>query len=1042
MANLTLGLDIGTTSIGWFLVDEETGKIHGTGVRIFPEGVERDTSGTEVSKNEQRRVARSTRRLLKRRARRRNQLKAILVEAGLLPDCVLLPREDPSRVQWEKESFNRNDPYSLRKNALDEKLEPFDLGRAILHLNQRRGFLSNRKADREREKETQGMLGEISELQSNIESTGSRTLGEYLANLRDEDPKRFHEIRIRGRHTRRDMYEQELNAIWDVQAAYHSEILTDDLKDKITDKIFFQREIKPPSPGLIGRCELEPRLARAPRADRRAQKMRLHQEVNNLRIIDVSSRKERELTKEEREKLIAFMSKKKEQTFDQMKNHLFDKHQNIMFNLERAGRKKMHGMPTDFSLAEGTKAIIGKQWWDIEDCFKDWIVSAIIQDDEPRLRDLLAQVNLDTELTIPLLERTPLESSYASYSLKAIKKLLPFIEQGMPLTSRDESIPSAYQNAGYLPPWKKTGEQVPYLAQPPEVTNPIVRQALHEIRKVINAILRELVYKHGHTLETIRVELARNARGTAQQRADQSKRQRENEKSRAYAVEQIESYGTKPTADAIERYRLWKEQEEHCIYSGRSISPEQLFGGEVDVDHILPYSRSLDNSQMNKVVCFRKENADKGNRLPKEWLAETDPEAYEQLLQRARKLLYPKFKRFFQDNIDEGFIERQIVDTAYISTQVRTYLQSLGANIKTVKGIQTAMLRHFWGLETILQELTNSPAWKQAQKLNRGEKNRLDHRHHAIDAAVVALSSSKRIHNVANLAIQVRYGDETGNYDPQKIRNARSKLNEPWEGFRLDVSGAIENINVSYRVNRKASGPLHEETIYGKTEKEGVVVVRKPLEALTASMIENIRDPGVRKIITKRLAAHGIAIGRGQAKIHKDVWIEPLYMDKAKTVPIKKVRITKNEATVRPIRGESALVKPGNTHHLCLFEYEDEKGKTKRTACFVTMMEAMRRIRAKEPVIQRTHPDIPNARFLFSLSGNEILLIETESGEELFRYSHSASTSQQMWFKHHCAAGKSSDKIGILSKKPNSLFALDVKKVTVDPIGNIRWAND
>ncbi len=1042
MAGLTLGLDIGTTSIGWFLVDEETGDIHGTGVRIFPEGVDRDTSGTEISKNEQRRVARSTRRLLKRRARKRNQLKSILVEAGLLPECVLLPREDPRRVEWEGDTFHQNDPYSLRKKALDEKLESFELGRAILHLNQRRGFLSNRKADREREKETQGMLGEISELQDNIESTGSRTLGEYLANLRDEDPKRFHEIRLRGRHTRRSMYEQELDAIWNAQAPFHSNILTDDLKDKITDKIFFQRPIKPPSPGLIGRCELEPRLARAPRADRRAQKMRLNQEVNNLRIIDVSSRKERELTKEEREKLILFMSKKKEQTFDQMKKHLFKKHQNITFNLERAGRTKMHGMPTDYALAHGKKAIIGEQWWDVEDRFKDWIVAAIIDDNEIRLRELLEQANLDPEMAVTLLERTPLESSYASYSLKAIKKLLPFVEQGMPLTSRDESIPSAYQHAGYLAPWKKTGDQVPYLEQPPEVTNPIVRQALHEIRKVINAILRELVYIQGHTLEIVRVELAREARGTAKQRADGIKRQRDNEKDRAYAVKEIEKYGTKPTANAIERYRLWMEQDGQCIYSGRTISPEQLFGGEVDIDHILPYSRSLDNSQMNKVVCFRSENAKKGDRLPKEWLAESAPESYDQLLQRARKLRYPKFKRFFQDKIDEGFIERQIVDTSYITTQVRTYLQSLGAKIQTVKGAQTAMLRHFWGLETILQELPDSPAWKQAQQLKPGEKNRLDHRHHAIDAAVVALSDNKRIHNVANLAIQVRYGDETGNYDSPKIRNARSKLNEPWEGFRLDVSGAIERINVSYRVNRKASGPLHEETIYGKTETEGVVVVRKPLESLSPPEIERIRDPGVKKIITKHLEKHGIAIGRGKAKIHKDVWKETLYMDKAKTVPIKKVRITKNEATVRPIRGESALVKPGNTHHLCLFEYEDEKGKTKRTAVFVTMMEAMRRIRAKEPIIQRTHPEIANSRFLFSLSGNEMLLIETESSEELYRYSRSASTSHQMWFKHHCAGGKSSDKIGEISKNPNSLFVLDVKKVTVDPIGNIRWAND
>ncbi|WP_417851693.1 type II CRISPR RNA-guided endonuclease Cas9 [Thalassoglobus sp.] len=1042
MTGLTLGLDIGTTSIGWFLVDEETGEIHGTGVRIFPEGVDRDTSGSEQSKNEQRRLARSSRRLTKRRARRRKQLKAILVESGLLPKCLLLPREDPSRVKWETEAFKQSDPYSLRKKALDEQLEPFEIGRAILHLSQRRGFLSNRKADRDQEKETQGMLGEISDLQNAIEATKSRTLGEYLVKLRDGDPKRFHTVRLRGRHTRRDMYQQELDTIWESQREFHPELLTDKLKATITDKIFFQREIKPPSPGLVGRCELEPRLARAPRADRRVQKMRLHQEVNNLRIIDLTSREERELSPEEREKLIKFLSKKKEATFDQLKKHLFEKHQNIMFNLERAGRKKLHGLPIDYAFGQGKKALIGKQWWDIDDNFKDWIVAAIIEDNEARLRDLLQQVGIDPELTIPLLEKTPLESGYASYSLKAIKKLLPFVEQGMPITSRDESIPSAYHHAGYTPPWKKKGEQVPFLNQPPELTNPIVRQALHEVRKVVNAILRELVYKEGHTLKTVRVELAREARGTAQQRADGIKKQRDNEKERNYAADEIRKYGAKVTGEAIERYRLWKEQEEQCIYSGRVITMQQLLGGEVDIDHILPYSRSLDNSQMNKVVCFRDVNAYKGNQLPKEWLAESDPEAYEQILQRARKLRYPKFQRFFQDNLDEGFSNRQIVDTSYISTQVRTFLETLGAEVETVKGIQTSQLRRLWGLDTILSELSNSPAWEQAQDLKPGEKNRLDHRHHAIDAAVVALSNRKRIHNVSNLAIKERYGDSSGNFTSSKTRNQLSKLVEPWDGFRNDVSNAIEEINVSFRVNRKASGQLHEDTIYGKTESEGVVVVRKPLEALTPSMIENIRDPAVKKIVLKRLAQHGISIGRGSAKIHKDVWIEPLYMDKAKTVPIKKVRFTKKDATVQPIRGESAFIKPGNTHHLCLFEYEDETGNTKRTACFVNMMEAMQRLREKKPVIQRTHPDIPSARFLFSLSGNEMLLVENEGKNELFRFVTAPSTTQQMEFRHHYAAGKSGGKIGKLTKYPNSLFALTVHKVTIDPIGRIRWAND
>ncbi|MCL4211289.1 MAG: hypothetical protein KJZ68_11565, partial [Phycisphaerales bacterium] len=202
MSTMTLGLDLGPTSIGWALVDEEEGRIVATGVRVFPEGVDRDQQGAEHPKNEQRRIARGMRRQIARRARRKKALRAALVEAGLYP-------AEPA----EQGRLDALDPYVLRRRALTEALVPFEFGRILIHLNQRRGFLSNRREDRKRRKETSELLNEISSLAASIEEAGHETLGQHFASIRAGNPRE----RVRGHHTRRDMYEREFDLLWDRQ---------------------------------------------------------------------------------------------------------------------------------------------------------------------------------------------------------------------------------------------------------------------------------------------------------------------------------------------------------------------------------------------------------------------------------------------------------------------------------------------------------------------------------------------------------------------------------------------------------------------------------------------------------------------------------------------------------------------------------------------------------------------------------------------------------------------------------------------------------
>ncbi len=1011
MPDLTLGLDLGPASIGWSLIDEAGQRLLATGVRVFPEGVDRDTSGAEISKSAQRRLARGMRRQIARRAGRKRKLRDTLVSAGLLPPLALLPNDDPQRVKWESAQFNAEDPYSLRTRALSHKLEPHEIGRALVHLNQRRGFRSNRKADRAKKKENSEILAEISDLAAQI---GDRTLAQELVRRRGSDPAKFHLTRIRGLHTHRDMYENEFAAIWQAQQSHHPTLLTDALRETLHDIIFFQRRMRPPSAGLVGRCELEPRLPRCPRGDRRAQRFRLHQELNNLRVLDTSARTERPLSSEERQKLLQYLSKARDRTFDQIRKHLFDQHENIHFNLEAGARTKLAGLPTDALLAK--KTLLGPAWHKLSEDLKDRIVAAIIDDQEDRLHHFLAEAGFEPTLASTLLDSVDLEDGYVSYSLFAIKKLLPHIERGLPLTSRDKSKPCALREAGYLMPWEHAAETHPYLPAPPNVTNPLVRQALFEVRKVVNAILRELVYRPGHRLANIRIELAREARGTAEQRRKRSLDMRQRERDRTAAADAIRDAGIKPTRDAIDRYLLWQEQGQVCVYSGRPISFAQLLGGEIDIDHILPRGRSLDNSLMNKVVAFRTENADKRDRTPFEWLAHSNPAKYEQILQRARWLPYPKLRRFYQESVElDDFFARQLVDTTYITTQVHDYVRCLGADVLCIRGQHTAELRHHWGLNTVLRQD------------DADLKNRDDHRHHAVDAIVIALTDRSRLQQLA------RIHREGGTQTTGEI------LPDPWENFRAHVEDAVNSINVSHRARRKVSGCLHEDTIYGSTASPSEFAFRKKLTDIKLAMVGSIRDRSIRAMVLERLHQHGIDPATAQS-IPADVWKEPLLMPSG--IPIKKVRLTKCDRTIQPIRGGSAFVKSGSIHHLAIFEIPTSAGKAKRDAVFVSRLEANQRIRDHAPLHCRRHPNHPHARFVMSLSSGDLLLVERDGRQVVMKLKTAISTEAKLILVD--ARDARQDKMISKTKvTPNTLFTkLAARKVTVDPLGRIRWAND
>lgn len=1081
MAGRTLGLDLGPNSIGWALVDDKENRIVDLGVRIFPEGVDNFDTKKEKSRNEDRRIARGMRRQTKRRARRKRRLRDALITCGLFPS-------DPA----EQDELYQLNPYALRARALDDQLTPHEIGRVFLHLNQRRGFLSNRKKDRG-DSEVKGMLEEISNLAQDIEARGARTLGEYLFCKYDSlaHANRAEDDHVRNRHTRRSMLEQEFEKIWDAQAKHHPDLLTEQLRygqigkqsypckpirrpKGLTDHeafgihgmIFFQRKMYWPK-SVVGLCELEPKQKRCPRADRHAQRFRLLQEVNNLRLIDASKNIERPLSDDERKLLLDKLSQKKEQKFDEIRKVLGQlpdspAPEQIHFNLERGKRTKLQGMIVDAAMA--TKKVAGPAWHKRAEEEKDTIVRMLV--DNEREDDIVAgRLIEEFGFTVKGADEAlglDFPAGYVSLSLVAIDKLLPHLERGLVYQSESDPEKSALHAAGYLRRDELQRRLFDRLPDPARVNprdcpigdipNPVVKRALVELRKVVNAIIRE----YGKPDE-VHVEMARSVRMGPKARSEYNSRMREREQRRDKAAEEIhalkETYpafgALRVNRESILRYLLWEEQNHECIYCGQGISQQQLFGGDVDVDHVLPYSRCLDDSQSNKVVCHRRCNHDKGNRTPYEWLGDADPARYERICQHAGSLMrkgklpYGKYRKFLQKELDlDNFIARQLTDTGYIARATAEYLRCLfdqDHHVLGLKGQQTAEVRWQWGLNTILRDD------------DEDRKSRDDHRHHAIDALVVALTNRSRLQELSRIRKAGYFDRETGEV---------YELPAPWDEFRSDVERHVAKINVSHRVERKVAGALHEDTHYGSTPEDDTYVFRKPLsgDPLSFSEIDNIRDAAIRQAIVDRLASFGIHYEKSlKGKPDRSVWKaafgdvnKPVRMEsrdsKKSGVPIKKVRIKKKDATIRCIRRDlpgQTYVKPGATHHLCIFEWE-ENGKVKRDAEFTTMLEAINRVKAREPLIRRQpdpqkSPEIPaDARFVMSLSRGEMVVGEFGGEERLLVYNTAASTTRQMVFFEHSDARPRAQK----RKFTCYPSTFDARKVTVDPLGRIRWAND
>lgn len=1065
-----LGLDLGANSLGWAAIRlDENGKpvrFLAAGSRIFSDG--RDAkSGASLTVD--RRAARAMRRRRDRFQQRQRALIKHLVADGLFP-------ADES----ERKALAALDPYALRARALDQKLSLHELGRALFHLNQRRGFQSNRKTDRSKDEDAGKIVIGVERLTDAMLEVDARTFGEFLhlRRSRASNSNQIPSVRTRLRpeagegakgdgydfYPGRQLLKDEFDAIWEAQAPHHPEVLTPAVHDRLFEIIFHQRPLKTPP---VGMCTLVQGERRLPKAHPLFQRRRLLEELNALMIVRPGEKAER-LTPEDRDLLLLKLKDKRKVAFATLRKVL-KLDPAARFNKESENRTELLGDEVAAELASKTR--FGVRWLHLSSD-EQWEVIARQQAlesdaDEAGFVAWLGERHGLAQAAAKAVAGARLPQGYGRFGPTATAALIGALTEERDAEGRvlvySEAV--ARSGLGHHSDFR-TGEThedeggqhlLPYYglalerhlmpgtgdpSDPEEMrigrlTNPTVHIGLNQLRRVVNALIR--VY--GPPKE-IAVELARELKLTDDEKKRRNRENNENRQAAEQRSEKLAKLGQLDNGANRARLKLWEELnpgnvlDRRCIYTGQQISIDMLFSSEIEVDHILPFQATLDDSNGNKIICLASANREKRKRSPYEAWGHTA--RWPEIAERASRLPRNKRWRFEPDAMtrfaDEGgFLARHLVDTQYLGRLAHEYLSSLypdrgegSRHVWVSPGRLTEMVRRKLGLNNLLPDHNFASGADQP-------KNRLDHRHHAIDAAVVAILDMSQIQAIARASSQGREDEEV------KIR-----VPEPWEGFREDLARTVNAITVAHRPDHgtviarvpgkdQTAGRLHNDTAYGFTGEidargNTIVVHRVPLGSFKkAEDFARVRDPVLRQALQEFTAGYeGKAF---EARLAR--WNELGHLDYR---GMRRIRVVE-PLTVIPIRDASGRAYKGykgdSNYRYDVWELPDGKW----TACVVSMFEA------HQPGEQR-RPH-PAARKVLSLHRDDILAVERTSGaRELVRVVKFSEKQFAVAPPHESGALKArdadpGDPFKYSYPSPNTLKTLRARQVRVDELGRV-----
>lgn len=974
--------DIGTNSIGWavwrtgldprgIFGPDAPRELLGAGVRLFKDG-RNPKDGQSLAA--MRRVPKQARKRRDRFVLRRADLIAALVQAGLMP-----------QDETERKALALVDPYQLRAKGLDGALTPHEFGRALFHLHQRRGFKSNRKTDKKGNDDGK-IAAAAASLREKLESQNARTFGEFLWTRHrgaNHDPKRPRaegrqstRIRMEGQGAKslyefyptRDMLRHEFDALWAAQAAHHPHLLTQEAHDAIGTILFRQRDLKPPK---IGKCtfEYEAGELRLPKALPSVQAREIYERLNHLRL-STGPGTDRPLKPSERDDLATALlhtglSKikiaAKGLTFKEMRKALKIAGE-VRINFEEMGEETLTDLRTSRLLLKDDH--FGPRWRALSWAEKDAFVGRLLDatDDEQLVADLMHDYDL-TEEAAQNCASIPLPDGYSRLGQTANAGILEALIEGRDadgfVITYDKAVRRAAEKLGRN--WHHSDERdgelltrLPYYGEVLQrhilpgsmdskdrkdaaafygrIMNPSVHIGLNQLRRLVNA----LIDRFGEP-DQIVVELARELKMTAKQKEQEQKRNRDNRAANDLRSQKLEELSIPNNGEARARLRLFEEQQRagngvaKCPFSGRSIAINQLFSDEIEIEHILPRSRTLDDTAANKVLCFRDMNRIKRGKTP--WEAFGGTPEWEDIAARAESLPANKRWRFRQDAMDQfeassqgridrktlddmgleaGFQARHLNETKHMSRIAKAYLGKICSpdSIYVTPGTLTGLLRGKWGLNSVLSD--------------DNRKDRTDHRHHAIDAITIGAMTRKLL---------LHLNTEAGRSERSEYDDVLGKIEWPFEDFRDVVRQHLEKIIVSNKPERGKTGALHEDTAYGivsgKKEKAeiGNLVRRKPLIDLTAGEVDRIRDTDLRRQVQATVAPYRDAKGKvTDAKAYTAALAA--FADEQK---IRRVRVGKDDVSAVAIADQNGrdykAVAPGENNHLDVVQMRDGSWK-------------------------------------------------------------------------------------------------------------------
>jgi CRISPR-associated endonuclease Csn1 len=947
-----LGLDIGTNSIGWALVHEPTepGEVYsiaGMGVRIIPLSSDENdefTKGNAMSKNAGRTQKRGARRNLQRYKLRRHQLTAILKMLGIMPDKEL----------FELDALNL---YGLRAKGVTGQLSLQEIGRVFYHLNQKRGYKSNRKANNDEEQtdskvamETEdtntrqkkkGYLDYINDREQALKDEGI-TIGQHFYNLllMRETHQLPEAVRIKENIYLRSTYMEEFDRIWDKQQICYPDILTDFVRQQIRNEtIYYQRPLRSQK-GLVSNCLFEKHHKAAPKSSPLFQINKIWQELNNIEITSFKAMRGREpgfdqqgkrkLTLDEKQRLFELLNVKGKLTVKECLDQLGYKTEQKEYKLNIRNEKELEGNRTysaikkvfdkfkvehnellQFNLIAEEKEIIDKQTGEVfthqqvnsafeqEPLFQLWHLLYSIEENETLIAKLKSKYGFAEEVAKALAKIDFAKQGHGSLSAKALRKIIPYLQQG-------QGYSEACKMAGYNHSnsiTKAENELRPIIDKldlypKNSLRQPVVEKIINQVINLVNELIDE---KNGFVTDTerkatgkfeIRVELARELRQNAEERNRTYSRNNKLDRRHKEITEIIKQHlpYKRVTKNDIERYKLWEEFGRVSPYEpGRPVSLSQLFSGEYDIEHIIPKSRLFDDSFTNKTICRRAINSgsfnSKNQMTAHDFMKSQGEQAFLNYVEFIKLHLYKKdgiskgkFNKLMTpaDKIPEDFINRQLQETRFISKEVRDLLAKVCRDVYATSGSVTDYLRHHWGYDTVLQKLnwhkyehagkTTVEADKHGKPIYRitDWSKRDDHRHHAIDALVIACTKQSYIQQLNNLNQVVEKKKDQTNQDA--IKEIDIKTQTPFSFHQ--VADCTDQILISFKPGKKVAGAstnkikkadgsiqkekeiiprgfLHKDTIYGRIKQFEEVALSTRFDKLA-----DIVNPGIKAQIT------------------------------------------------------------------------------------------------------------------------------------------------------------------------------------------------